>query len=229
MSGNVPSAAMAAARALAPLIHGFAEEIERSRRLPLPLVDAMAQAGLFHLWVPRALDGEEADPMTLVGVVEEISRADGSVGWCVAIGGGSGVFGGYLPSASAGEIYGGDPNVRMAGSFRPFGEAMVVDGGYRVTGRWPLGSGCQHSPWIVGSCRILDGADRACRQTAHLSRVSCCSRLRTAKSLTPGTALGCAGLAAMTLPSRMFLFRPIAHFRSGNHLWSQGRFMRCLR
>ncbi len=159
MSGNVPSAAMAAARALAPLIHGFAEEIERSRRLPLPLVDAMAQAGLFHLWVPRALDGEEADPMTLVRVVEEISRADGSVGWCVAIGGGSGVFGGYLPSASAGEIYGGDPNVRMAGSFRPFGEAMVVDGGYRVTGRWPLGSGCQHSPWIVGSCRILDGAE----------------------------------------------------------------------
>ncbi|HEY6438703.1 MAG TPA: acyl-CoA dehydrogenase family protein [Acetobacteraceae bacterium] len=159
MSGNVPSAAMDAARALAPLIHGFAEEIERSRRLPLPLVDAMAQAGLFRLWVPRALDGEEADPMTLVRVVEEISRADGSVGWCVAIGGGSGVFGGYLPSVSAREIYRGDPNVRMAGSFRPFGEAVVVDGGYRVTGRWPLGSGCQHSPWIVGSCRILDSAE----------------------------------------------------------------------
>ena len=34
---------------------------------------------------------------------------------------------------------------------------MVVDGGYRVTGRWPLGSGCQHSGWIVGGCRILDG------------------------------------------------------------------------
>src|SRR6185369_8217171 len=30
-------------------------------------------------------------------------------------------------------------------------------GGYRVTGRWPLGSGCQHSAWIVGGCRILDG------------------------------------------------------------------------
>jgi len=32
-----------------------------------------------------------------------------------------------------------------------------VDGGYRVTGRWPLGSGCQHCAWIVGGCRILDG------------------------------------------------------------------------
>ena len=158
MSGIAPSAAIDAARALAPQIQGFAEEIERSRRLPLPLVEAVAQAGLFRLWVPRALGGEETDPMTLVRVVEEISRADGSVGWCVAIGGGSGVFGGYLPSDAAREIYGSDPNVRMAGALRPFGEAVVVDGGYRVTGRWPLGSGCQHSPWIVGSCRIFDSA-----------------------------------------------------------------------
>ncbi len=39
------------------------------------------------------------------------------------------------------------------------GEARVVDGGYRVTGRWQLGSGCQHANWIVGGCRVLDGAE----------------------------------------------------------------------
>jgi indole-3-acetate monooxygenase len=46
---------------------------------------------------------------------------------------------------------------RTAGALRPFGNAVVVDGGYRVTGRWPLGSGCQYSGWIEGGCRILDG------------------------------------------------------------------------
>jgi alkylation response protein AidB-like acyl-CoA dehydrogenase len=95
--------------------------------------------------------------MTLVRVIEEISQADGAAGWCVAIGGEYGAFGGYLPSDSAYEIYGSDPHVRTAGSLRPDGNAVVVDGGYRVTGRWPLGSGCQHSSWIVGACRILDG------------------------------------------------------------------------
>src|SRR5271170_8013902 len=68
-----------------------------------------------------------------------------------------GVFGGYLPPDAAHQIYGSDPLVITGGAFRPTGQAVVVDGGYRVTGRWPLGSGCQHSAWIVGGCRIFDG------------------------------------------------------------------------
>ena len=151
-----------AARGLVSQIRESSVEIEQSRRRPMPLVEAMAQAGLFRAWIPRALGGEETDPTTLVRVVEEISRADGAAGWCVAIGGEYGAFGGYLPSASAYEIYGRDPYVRTAGSLRPDGNAVVLDGGYRVTGRWPLGSGCQHSSWIVGGCRILDGAEPRC-------------------------------------------------------------------
>jgi indole-3-acetate monooxygenase len=146
-----------AAKELAPQIKASSDEIERSRRLPLDLVDAMARAGLFRLWIPRSLGGEETDPMTLVRVVEEVSRADGAAGWCLGIGGEYGAFGGYLPRDAAQEIYGSDPLVKTAGALRPFGNAVVVNGGYRVTGRWPLGSGCQHSGWIVGGCRILDG------------------------------------------------------------------------
>ena len=128
-----------------------------SATAPSSLVEAMAQAGLFRLWIPRTLGGEETDPMTLVRVVEEVARADAAAGWCLAIGGEYGVFGGYLPPDAAREVYGSDPLVVTGGAFRPAGQAVVVDGGYRVTGRWPLGSGCQHSAWIVGGCRILDG------------------------------------------------------------------------
>jgi alkylation response protein AidB-like acyl-CoA dehydrogenase len=157
MSGTAPSSFVEVAKALASRIRESAQEIEQARRLPSGLVQTMAEAGLFRLWIPRALGGEETDPMTLVRVVEEVARADGAAGWCMAIGGEYGVFGGYLPTDAAREIYGSDPHVRTAGAFRPFGNAVVVDGGYRVTGRWPLGSGCQHSAWIVGGCRILDG------------------------------------------------------------------------
>ncbi len=48
--------------------------------------------------------------MTLVRVVEEISRAAAAAaGWCMAIGGEYGVFGGYLPADAAQEIYDTDP------------------------------------------------------------------------------------------------------------------------
>lgn len=67
-----------AAAALAPLVQASAEDSERSQRLPVPVVEAMAQAGLFRLWIPRTIGGAEADPMTLIRVVEEISRADGA-------------------------------------------------------------------------------------------------------------------------------------------------------
>jgi alkylation response protein AidB-like acyl-CoA dehydrogenase len=120
------------------------------------LVEAMAQAGLFASGFRAAWAVWRADPATLIRVVEEISRTDGAAGWCMAIAGGYGVLGGYLQKEAAHEICGSDPLARTAGGLRPAGNAMVVDGGYRVTGRWPLGSGCQHSAWIVGGCRILD-------------------------------------------------------------------------
>jgi alkylation response protein AidB-like acyl-CoA dehydrogenase len=157
MLSTASSSFIDAAKELAPQIQAFADEIEQSRRLPPSLVAAMAQAGLFRLWIPRALGGEETDPLTFVRVIEEISKADGAAGWCVALCGGNNIFGGYLPEDAAREIYGGDPDVRTAGAFRPTGDAIVVDGGYRVTGQWPLASGCQHSNWIVGGSRILDG------------------------------------------------------------------------
>jgi alkylation response protein AidB-like acyl-CoA dehydrogenase len=142
---------------MAPQIQASAEESERTRRLPMPLVEAMARAGLFRLWIPRALGGEETDPMTLVRVIEAISQVDGATGWCLMIGSLYGLFGGCLPAAAAHEIYGRDPLVITGGAFRSAGQAIAVDGGYRVTGRWAFGSGCQHSVWIVGGCRIFDG------------------------------------------------------------------------
>jgi alkylation response protein AidB-like acyl-CoA dehydrogenase len=58
-----------AAKALAPQIRSSAEDGERERRLSLPVVEAMARAGLYQLRIPRALGGEETDPMTLVRVI----------------------------------------------------------------------------------------------------------------------------------------------------------------
>jgi alkylation response protein AidB-like acyl-CoA dehydrogenase len=159
--GEAAPSPIVTARAVAVQIRAAAEQIERDRRLPVPLVEAMARAGIFRLCVPRALGGGEVDAATTIRTIEELSRADGSAGWCAMIGATTGVISAYLREDAAEEIYGRSPNVVTGGVYAPQGRAVVVDGGYRVSGRWAFASGCQHCAWLLGGCVVLnDGAPR---------------------------------------------------------------------
>jgi indole-3-acetate monooxygenase len=151
----MPALAPDAARALAPRIRALADTIERDRRLPSDLVLAMAEAGLFHLCVPRRLGGGEVEPATLLGVLEELATVDASVAWCAMIGATTGLLAGYLPEETARELYAG--SAVTGGAFAPQGKAVVVDGGYRVSGRWAFASGCQHCAWLLGGSVLFDG------------------------------------------------------------------------
>jgi len=156
MSASLPNL-LSAVEALAPVIEAHADEGERLRRLATPVVDAMSRAGLFRLWVPRSLGGAEADVATVVRLVEAVSRIDGAAGWCMTIAGNTCLPAGYLPASSARHIFADNPLLVTAGTWPPLGEAVAVDGGYRVTGSWPFASGCQHAGWIEGGCRIRHG------------------------------------------------------------------------
>ena len=144
------------AQALAPQIRDVAEEIERARRLPQTLVKAMAEAGFFRLLTPAKFGGCEVDVATMVRVIEEVSKVDGSAGWIVMTAGSTSVISAYLDDETAHEVYGSDPLVVTSGVFAPKGKAIVVDGGYRVTGRWPFGSGCEHSTWLLCGCMVVE-------------------------------------------------------------------------
>jgi indole-3-acetate monooxygenase len=145
-----------AVQRLAPIIRQHADTAERERCLPKPVVRELVDAGVFRMLVPRALGGDEIEPLTACRVVEEISMQDGAAGWCAMIGACNSHFGGLMPIAGAREVY-ADRDVVLAGTFRPTGVAVAVDGGYRLTGCWPFASGIMHSHWLMGGCRILDG------------------------------------------------------------------------
>ena len=141
---------------LEPLIRQHADEAERHRRLALPVVQALTDAGLFRMCVPLALGGLEVTPLTFYRVVEAVARLDGSTGWCTFISGSDGLVGAYLAPQTAEAMFGHDPRVVLAGSVAPAGTAAVVEGGYRVSGRWPYASGSQHCTWVFGGCHVLD-------------------------------------------------------------------------
>src|SRR5437016_1725568 len=146
------------AAALRPVIRGYRDEIEREQRLPKTLVEQFHAAGFYRLVRPRELGGLQADPLTYLRVVELLAEAAGSVGWnlfnnniaqLVTLG---------LPDEGVHEIYGRGGDTGIAGTaVQGGGRAVPVEGGYRVTGRWPFGTGCQESAWMLGSFQILDG------------------------------------------------------------------------
>ena len=131
-----------------------AADVDERRAISPTVSQMLRESGVFNLLAPRSIGGAEVDPLTFFDVVEKASYADGSVGWIVMIGGCYAVFGGMLPAAAAKEIY-GNPNTITAGAFRPNGTAVEVDGGYRVTGRWPQGSGACHADWFLGGAVII--------------------------------------------------------------------------
>ncbi|MGH2583999.1 MAG: acyl-CoA dehydrogenase family protein, partial [Dehalococcoidia bacterium] len=142
-----------------PLIRACRDEIEEERQLPRSLVEAMTEAGLFRMWVPRSLGGAEADVATCLRVIEEVARVDGAAGWNLAIGAsGGGVIAAYLAADAAREIF-GNPRTIVAGSLNPRGSAVAqaVEGGYRVNGRWGFASGSRHATWLIGVCVVMEG------------------------------------------------------------------------
>ena len=75
-------AVFVAATALGPRMRAAREEGETTRRVPPALAVALAAAGLFQWYLPRALGGANPPPRTVSRVIEAVSKANGSVGWC---------------------------------------------------------------------------------------------------------------------------------------------------
>jgi len=139
---------VARARALGPAIAAAADDTERGRELPAPLVSTLAANGLFRLLQPSALGGAELTPMQFAEVMEELAKWDASTAWCLGQGNGCGAAAAYLDPAVAREIFGPDDGIVAWGPPSGSAEAKKVPGGYRLTGSWSFASGSHNATWF---------------------------------------------------------------------------------
>lgn len=131
-------------RRVAPLVRDRRDSFDRLRRLPDDVFETLADAGLFRLWLPQAIGGPELSPFEFMRVVEAASALDGSVGWLVGNGAGMSRVGGYVGKPVARDWF-SDGRAFVAAATGAVGTATRVAGGYRVSGRWPFGSGAHHA------------------------------------------------------------------------------------
>ncbi len=124
-----------AARALAPRIRDAAPEIDRGRRLTPEIVQALKEAGVFGMTMPREWGGPELDPMMQMRVIEALAEADGSVGWCAMINSDGGYLQRLPRSSVAREMYRDleAPTGSSLDVHRSRGESC-----WRLSRQWPL-------------------------------------------------------------------------------------------
>ena len=118
-------------------------------------ISLLESVGLFGLKLPADLGGYEADPVTQTLVLETLANVNPSAGWCTMVGAtGAAMPGAFLAEEATSQIFEAGRIPRCAIAAMPMGKAEIVDDGYRLSGRWPFGSGVRHSQWITAGALV---------------------------------------------------------------------------
>ena len=153
--------AMEAVERVASVIEAHAAESEARRELAPAVFEALLEAGLYRLLLPRSLGGHELLPARFSEIIERVAAHDASTAWCLGQAGGCAMAAGHLSPAVAQELFGPRRAV-LAWGAGPRGQGVCVEGGYQVTGNWMFASGGRQANWLgahVPLCE-LDGTPK---------------------------------------------------------------------
>jgi 3-hydroxy-9,10-secoandrosta-1,3,5(10)-triene-9,17-dione monooxygenase len=137
------------AERLQPLLAKNAAESDRNRRASEENIQAIADAGLFKLMVPKRYGGYEGTLRSHMEVSAALAEACGGTAWVTALINGCAWFTGLFAKQAQDEVFGADPDARVAGVFSPASKVRRVDGGLMISGKWYFSSGSLHSTWAM--------------------------------------------------------------------------------
>lgn len=156
MQAEGECAELVSARGMVSTITAGAVEFERERRLTPAIVQSMADAGLVQMAIPTVYGGLESRLSDILRVVEEISYADASAGWCLMNYQTTAFVSALLEPRWAKDIFDGRERAVPAGVLAPTARGRFVDGDMIVNGRWAFASGCDNANWLLGTVVIAD-------------------------------------------------------------------------
>jgi alkylation response protein AidB-like acyl-CoA dehydrogenase len=148
-----------AARRLAPLVRENADQTDAERELPKPVFHALADAGFYLMAVPRAVGGLEVDFPTYIQVLEELGKADASTAWTISQGANWATYSARMRRDAARHIWIDTPRSVVSNTPGATAKAVVVPGGFRVTGRQPFSTGCMHASWVAAHAQVIENGE----------------------------------------------------------------------
>jgi alkylation response protein AidB-like acyl-CoA dehydrogenase len=167
-----------------PVIQDNAASAEANGQLSSAAYDAMHEAGLFAMLAPNAHGGLELHPVEAMRVWEAVARIDSAAAWNLVMNQAIAAYAAWLPAGGAQELFRDGPPT-VAGALNPPAAATRVEGGWRIMGQCPFGSGCHNAEW------------RGSRRRSGYS-----SRAPPPRFSTRGTPWACAARARPTMRCR---------------------------
>lgn len=143
------------AAALRPLISAQRREGEIRARLTSEVIKAVGEAGLFRLFAPKEAGGLEVSPTEAFNATVEISAADPAVSWLIVNSMAPCLMSALIPEAERNAMF-AEPDRNFGFSAVALAEATPVEGGYSLTGSWPVVSGCDDALWCALAGRVLE-------------------------------------------------------------------------
>jgi alkylation response protein AidB-like acyl-CoA dehydrogenase len=137
------------AREIRPLLQRNAAQTDSLRRLPDEVVRALRDTGLCRLMVPKRFGGYQTSVRTYIEVMAEIGQGCGSTAWVASLINVCAWLAALFPERAQKDIWAAHSDAWIAGSLAPNGVAVPVEGGWRVSGRWPWASGSMHAQWVA--------------------------------------------------------------------------------
>ncbi len=139
---------LTAVETIRPKLLADAQQAETERAPTAATYQAMYDAGLFAMLAPRRYGGLELHLGECMRVWEAVARIDASAAWNLVMNQGIANYAAWLPEAGVKELFAtGVPTI--AGALHPPARARRTEGGWRITGQVPFGSGCHHAQWLA--------------------------------------------------------------------------------
>ena len=161
MTTNKGAELLARARELAPVFRDRAAAAEKARCVPPVTIADLRAAGLLRTLQPAVLGGFELPLDDAVLITTTLAEGCGSTGWVQGIFSDHCATLGMFDGRAQQDVWGASPDSLVSSGFLPAGKAARVDGGYRLSGRWPFSSGCDHADWALLRAFVPPPADGA--------------------------------------------------------------------
>jgi 3-hydroxy-9,10-secoandrosta-1,3,5(10)-triene-9,17-dione monooxygenase len=149
--GPVPSGEdlIARARAMIPSLRARAARCVAERDVPVETIAELQAAGFFRILQPQRWSGFEMHPNVFYEVQKALAEGCMSTGWMYGVVGCHPYEIALFHEAAQEEVWGEDPGTLVSSSYQPVGKVTVVEGGFRLSGRWGFSTGSVHCQWVV--------------------------------------------------------------------------------